>query len=601
MSPAVLALAAPLPRRPLLFRLAPGLLLLLIVLLAAAFHADWLRAALQQVLASRSGRSVQIEQLQLRWLDGSPVVRLRGVRVQNAPWADTQQPLAVAGELVFTFDWRSLLAREPRVTRLVMRDAEIDLERLPDGRRNWRLTQPGDTGPPRFHVLAVEAHRSRLRFAHRGIGLDMQLAATDAAAPLATQLDVEGRLRGTRFTARLFTEPVISLKDSGALFAVRGQAATGASQLRLDGRLADVLTLGRVDADVQLSGPSLAAWRAFTPWTLPATQPYRLEAHWLQHDKGSDLSRLRLKLGSTDAVGDLQVRRQEDRPMVRATLQSAQLVAADLLPPQRQAEPSPAESRWPGHRLPLGRLDHADWQIDWRARQFRLNATVPVLQELALSADLKQGRLALAPVQAGFGGGRLTGGFVLDSRSTPPAVQADLRLDDVRIERLWPALPDDKRVSGGIDATLRLAGQGDSMAAWVASAAGTVQLALRGGSIANRLDAELGLNGGKLLRAMLTGPAQIAVDCAAADIDVRAGQGQVRRLAFDSARTHVDGHGRIDLRDTTLDLLLLPRARDHSLLVLPSALRLHGLLTQPQVAITARPQGLQPAVCTAKP
>jgi uncharacterized protein involved in outer membrane biogenesis len=57
----------------------------------------------------------------------------------------------------------SIREGRPIISRLVLVDAEVDLERQADGQRNWRLTQPEYRGPGKVRVLVLEAYRSRIR------------------------------------------------------------------------------------------------------------------------------------------------------------------------------------------------------------------------------------------------------------------------------------------------------------------------------------------------------------------------------------------------------------------------------------------------------
>ena len=231
--------------------------LALLVLLLALFDWNWLRPPLERYLSHTSGRSVRAADLHLS-LDAAlrPVVRLRGVRIDNAPWADTKAPFAVAGEARFTFSWPSLLQDVRVVTHLVLVDADIDLQRQADGLRNWRLTRPDDRGPPRMQVLSLEPHNSRLRVVHQGIGLVLQTAATPLAAPegpLTQRIRFSGRWHEAPIEGEALTGPVLSLQRTGRFFPLRGQVQSGPAVLQLDGEVADLIKLGGVNAQLRLS------------------------------------------------------------------------------------------------------------------------------------------------------------------------------------------------------------------------------------------------------------------------------------------------------------------------------------------------------------
>jgi uncharacterized protein involved in outer membrane biogenesis len=116
--------------------------------------------------------------------------------------------MAVAGEAIFTFSLRSLWEQRPVILRLVLRDADVDMERQADGLRNWRLTHPDDRGPPRVKVLTLEAHRSRIRFLNAAIDFDVVAAGSPAPSAatvpqstevLSNKIDFNGTYRGAGF------------------------------------------------------------------------------------------------------------------------------------------------------------------------------------------------------------------------------------------------------------------------------------------------------------------------------------------------------------------------------------------------------------------
>ncbi|MBC7992576.1 MAG: AsmA family protein, partial [Rhizobacter sp.] len=251
--------------------------LVALLLLVALFDWNWFRPALQNHLSQRSQRAVRIADLHVR-LNArlQPVVRLRGVHIQNAPWAGTQ-PFVVAGEAEFTFEWLSLFQRVKLVSHLRLVDADIHLARQADGLRNWRLTRPDDRGPPRLQVMRLEPVRSKLHVVHQGVGLTLQTTSSPLAqadGEFTQRMVFSGSFHDGRFAGEALTGPVLSLQRTGELFALRGEARSADTRLRADGRMADLIRFGGLDAQLHLSGPSLAQVRPFFPeqaW--PATPP----------------------------------------------------------------------------------------------------------------------------------------------------------------------------------------------------------------------------------------------------------------------------------------------------------------------------------------
>ena len=282
---------------------------LAVALTLALFNWNWLRPSLERHLSEKSQRQVKIGDLQVELgFSFEPTVRLRRVYIENAPWADTKRPLVVAGEASFTLALKTLWDEQRVVSRIVLKDAEVDLERRPDGLRNWRLREPDNRGPGRYKVLAVETHRSSIRFAHRGIDLDVVGISTRAqsaepgAQPdpaLTTRVDFDGKYRGAAFAGAVLTSDLLTIQETGRSFSLRGHATSGNTRVDADGTFADLLTLSTIDARVRIAGPSLAKLQPFVDLPL-ASRPYQADARLRKNGNNYAVEQLRAKIGATD-------------------------------------------------------------------------------------------------------------------------------------------------------------------------------------------------------------------------------------------------------------------------------------------------------------
>jgi len=446
----------PLPRLSALgprTKIALGALALLL-LLAAVFDWNWLRPALVRHLSQASGRKVQLADLHLG-LDShlQPVVRLRGVRVQNAAWA-SPQPFAVAGEARFTFSWASLFQDVRVITHMELVDADVSLERQADGLRNWRLTRPDDRGPGRMRVLSLQTLRSQIHVVHQGVGLSMQAASTplpQADGEFTQRITFSGHLRGAPFAGEALAGPVLSLQHTGNFFSLRGQARSAQTQLQVDGQVADLMHLDGLDAQLQLRGPSLAQLKPFFPtqaW--PPSQPYQAEARVTRHGDTFTARSLQARLGGSDLAGEMRYDKNDDRPRLQATLRSERIDLHDVPRPAPPASAASSQRVLPQTALDLAALNDLDATVDLNVKAL-LASPVPALSGLRVRATLDRGLLQLALQDASFAGGHLSGQFALDNRPASPGVNAELRARNLRLEQLVQDLPGRARVEGPLN------------------------------------------------------------------------------------------------------------------------------------------------------
>ncbi|HZW73128.1 MAG TPA: hypothetical protein VFF43_06250, partial [Caldimonas sp.] len=209
----------------------------LVVVLALALQPWWLAPIVEHRLGASSGRSVHLGAM---WLSLSaslqPVLQLRGVRVENAPWADRSRPFASIAAVTAVFSWRSVAERRPIVALMVLRDGEVDLERSDDGLRNWRLSHPDDRGPAQLKVLAIRGEHATLRFRHAPLALDVEVrtspntgagGAATVVEALPTRLEARGTWAGVRFAIDAATSDTITLLETGHAARVRGHVDAG--------------------------------------------------------------------------------------------------------------------------------------------------------------------------------------------------------------------------------------------------------------------------------------------------------------------------------------------------------------------------------------
>lgn len=560
--------------------------LITLVLLVALLDWNWFRPALERHLSQRSHRAVRIDDLHLRLnAQLQPVVRLRGVHIQNAPWAG-DQPFVVAGEASFTFSWPSLFRDVKVVTHLRLVDADIHLARQADGLRNWRLTRPDDRGPARLLVLRLEPVRSQLHVVHQGVGLTLQTTSSPLAqadGELTQRIGFSGTYRDAAFAGETLAGPVLSLQRTGELFTLRGEARSAQTQLHVDGRMADLLKLGGLDAQVKLSGPKLDQLKPFfAQFGWPATAAYQAEARVTRDGDSLSAKALHATLGRSDVAGELGYDWRGERSSAKAVLHSKHLHIAELL---RPGAPASAPQRLlPQSALPLAALKHIDAELQWKVDALQA-PTLPALTGLQLRATLDQGQLQIALQDTQVAGGQLGGQFALDTQPASPRARIELHAKALRLEKLLPA---PARIEGPLSGQLKLSGHGPSVAAWLGSASGQLSLSLPGGNLSPGLDAKLGLNAGKLLRSWWASDKAVPIRCGAAVIDFSNGTGTTGQLMLDTAQTRIDGQGKLQLRDETWVMLLTPQLHQSALLALNSSVLVQGSFRDASYKLVAR-------------
>jgi len=199
-----------------------------------------------------------------------------------------------------------------------------------------------------------------------------------------------------------------------------------------------------------------------------------------------------------------------------------------------------------------------------------------MLESLRVNAQLSDGLLEVKSMELGMAGGHVSGSITFDARSKSPSARVALEVRSLQLEKLLPHLSSKSRSAGTIQGHIRFDGEGNSVAALFSSGKGAFAARMENGSISNLADAKLGLNGGKILSALVRGDRDIAIRCAAVGFNFRSAIGKSETIALDTEQTHVDGAGTIDLREERVDVVLTPQPKKPGFFVRHGSIRLSG-------------------------
>jgi uncharacterized protein involved in outer membrane biogenesis len=224
----------------------------------------------------------------------------------DAPWAEDGDMVRLErGEI--TVDLLSFIDGPVQVTRLVLRGAEIRLERNVDGVGNWQLggDSAADGGLPQIFLQRGDVENLSLRY-----------ATPDRVAPLKVTVE--------RFTQRLGENDALHLTGTGAVgsrsFTVDGHLSAlpvilsgrnvehelhvSMDGLALDakGSIGDVTRLSGVDTHLSIKGPDAAVLAELMGQPDTLTGPFHVEGRLSDAKPG-----VQVNLTGEAAVGSLAV------------------------------------------------------------------------------------------------------------------------------------------------------------------------------------------------------------------------------------------------------------------------------------------------------
>jgi uncharacterized protein involved in outer membrane biogenesis len=167
------------------------------------------------------------------------------------------------------------------------------------------------------------------------------------------------------------------------------------------------------------------------------------------------------------------------------------------------------------------------------------------------------------------------------ARSDPMKSSVRTRIEGVGLPEVLRELVRTPTAFGKLDGNIALTGMGHSLMAFLASSNGDVSLSVAGGRLDSLIMELVGLDLGEaIVTALTTQKDTVKIRCFIADFIVSEGRMQTQAFVLDTSDTKINGEGLIDLGQQTLNLKLVPQAKDFSLFSAEAPLYIRGTFGQ---------------------
>ena len=602
-------------RHPLWGKLlvAFGLLVLVLALVIAFFPWDVLRGPLNRYVSERTGRHFEITRHLDVKLGLSTRVLADGIEFANPDWASDPYLLkADAAEIDIRL--LPLLRRHIEIPLLKLTQPQLGLQIQPDGRRSWALGR--DTADrknvPAIGAIVVDRGAMHFLSSRHGADIQTEFAIDDRGnAKLPVAYKARGTWQREAFTANGRTGNVMNLGggEKGS-FPLEINASAAHTTLKASGTVENLATLDGANAHVTLQGANLSELYKLLGVVLPETPRYEVSGHLVKQGRVWDVSGIQGKLGNSDMAGDMKYDKSNGVPMLSGKLHSKSLDFSDLaplvgLPEQaRSAAAMPdvapvgagtvaakiARARTaPGHVLPtapldLARLKAMNADVQYSAAKMT-NLRRPPVDRMNVHVLLKDGVLQLDPLELGIADGKVAGRLKINGNTDPATAEVKLDLRSLELAELFPIPKIATASFGKIHGLIDLRGRGNSAAQMLATSGGSVSMVMGRGQVSELMMAVAALDGGDVIKLLLTGDKKEELRCAAASFNVTNGVMASRTLMLDTTDTVIYGDGSVSLANETLNLILHPYPKGKSILSLRSPLKLAGSFASPKASV----------------
>jgi len=503
-----------------------------------------------------------------------------------------------------------LLHRRVVLPEVDLTRPDILLERDVDGEANWTFggeqsTSSASGHPPEIHALWIRegkiAFSDPLAQTDVHITFDSDRNAGDADATL--RFAGTGSLRNETFRLAGHAASLLELKEAGKPYKLDVTASAGATKASFDGTLVP-LKLESIDGELALSGKDLSQLYPMVPVPLPWTPAYSIAGHFVRDGGKYSLHKIKGRVGSSDVNGTVSVEVNDKRPIVTANVTSQKLDYKDLAgflgapPPPKGRARTPEQQQEARKREETGRvfadkpynlakLRSVDATVQFKGKQI-IARDIP-LDNIAVDLRLKDGKLALQPLDFGVASGHVTSHIALDASKDVIQTELDATVKNLEVKELLPKLKEGKGSAGKLGGRAKVATKGNSIAQMAASANGEIALIMGQGRASTLALVLTNLDLANAAKYLLKGDPNAPIYCAVIEGSLRDGQVTPQLFVIDSSEEKITAEGGIDLKDEAYGLRLVAHSKRPSLVALRGPIRIGGTFKHPHVRPEAGP------------
>jgi len=332
----------------------------------------------------------------------------------------------------------------------------------------------------------------------------------------------------------------------------------GQATVELIGSVAKPHSASGLASKLRITAGSLADLNVLGLETaLPDLKPFSFEADLQQSDGDYQLNNLHVLLGSSVITGNAVLKPKADPSHLSGELQATLIDLTEIGSPKSASTPKNKPRRvFSDQPLSLGALRTMD--ADLKISIKTLKHPSVTLENLQASLQLTNGKLQVQP-SAEIAGGKLAGSLTLDGSGKQASLDQTLTITGLMPAEL-PRVAEKNLIRGGrTNLTMKLRGNGTSVAQIMAGANGLIRLQMGSGQLTNAgsdlASADLLFKGLRMLNPLSGTDPNTKIECAVIHFPIKNGvASNDTGIALQTDKLNILGGGSIDLRTEKLDI-----------------------------------------------
>ena len=528
-----------------------------------------------------------------------PHITAKDITLGNPDWARTGPTMATVRQADATVNPFALLTKTISVGTLVLDGGTVNLEKRKDDKNNWTFGKEEEEDKPsswNFALHSLAIRNGNVRYVDPAKKADAT-AQIDTASDGTVNFKLGGTFNEEKVSGGGKAGGLLTLMEKNVQYPVEATLKVGETTITADGRLTDPAHPTALDIKLRILGASMADLFPLSGLVLPETPKFSTEGRVIGSFKPDDIrvryEKFKGKVGESDIGGTLEYLHRKPRAMLRGEVVSDQLRLTDLrrlVGTDEEANKKSEEAKIPpGKVLPVSpfktdRWGKMDVQVKFAGKKIVRDAALPI-DNLETNVTLDNGVLALAPLNFGIAGGRLTTELRIDGRADPAKARMKVAARGLRLKEMFPKAESMQASIGQVSGDAELSAAGNSFAALLASSNGEVKSLISQGSISKFILEAAGLNIASAVAAKLFGDKQVQLNCMAADFGVKDGVMQTRMFVIDTSDATITADGNVNFKQETLNLTVRPESKGVRVISLRSPLYVGGTFKEPDFGV----------------
>ena len=244
---------------------------------------------------------------------------------------------------------------------------------------------------------------------------------------------------------------------------------------------------------------------------------------------------------------------------------------------------TPVARIFPDYEFPVDALRAIDLDFDWEIQKVKSKGVH--LGNLSYNLTLEDGLLKIGPLKGTLWHGTFDGKIKLDASQYVPTLAAQLTIQDLDLGFLDDTVGVTDLVNGEIDLIkLNLKSRGTTFHEVLSRANGEAEIVEGPIEITNEYIDFWAADIFTLTLSKAWEKEEVTkLNCAVGYFDIKEGEIQSDAILFDTQRITIGGFGTLDLGSEKIDLILVPKPKNPTLVTLGNPVRVAGHLSDPDV------------------